>query len=198
MDKFYDKGMVLKMLNKRFTGLFAFTAAALVFCAPMHNAKAQSMVDSKSSRTANRTVDAEGASMPFHLRKVKSKKYSWSYRPALDPIWAKYRHPQQWEGLYWDTARWPKDMSEDQVVQAFYGADIFRSQYVVDKKYQSKAFLVVGPTFYKLSDLDRRRSLKLVADHFDFFESGFTGFDVTDWRTGQKIGEYNKKGFQLF
>ena len=190
--------MVLEMLNKRFTGLFAFTAAALVFCAPMNTAKAQSMVDSKDTRTSNRTVDATGASLPLHLRKTKHKQYSWSYRPALDPIWAKYRHPQQWAGLYWDTSRWPDDMSADQVVQAFYAADIFRRQYVVDRKYESKAVLVVGPTFYKLSDLDRRRSLKLVADHFDFFESGFSGFDVTDWRTNDKIGEYNQRGFQLF
>ena len=186
------------MLNKGFKGLFAFTAAVLVFCAPLPSAKAQSMVDSKNTRTANRTVDAEGAPLPFHLRSAKRKKYSWSYQPALDPIWAKYRHGQQWEGLYWDTARWPADMSEEQVLKAFYGADIFRRQYVIDKKHQAKAVLVVGPTFYKLSDLDRRRSLKLVADHFNFFDSGFTGFDVTDWRTREKIGEYNEKGFQLF
>ncbi|TNE29661.1 MAG: hypothetical protein EP349_06290 [Alphaproteobacteria bacterium] len=186
------------MLNKRFTGLFAFTAAALVLCAPMNPAKAQSMVDSKSSRTANRTVDATGATLPLHLRGVKRKKYSWSYQPTLDPIWEKYRHSQQWAGLYWDTKRWPEDMSEEQVLKAFYGADIFRRQYMVDKKYKAKAVLVVGPTFYKLSDLDRRRSLQLVADHFNFFDSGLSGFDVTDWRTGYKIGEYNAKGFQLF
>lgn len=186
------------MLNKGFKGLFVVTAAVLVLAAPVQSAKAQSMVDGKTSRMANRTVDASGASMPFHLRSGKRKKYSWIYEPALDPVWAKYRHHQQWEGLYWDTSRWPEDMSEEQVLKAFYGADIFRRQYVIERQNEAKAVLVVGPTFYKLSDLDRRRSLKLVADHFDFFDSGFTGFDVTDWRTRQKIGEYNDKGFQLF
>jgi hypothetical protein len=198
MDKFTDKGMVLEMLNKRFTGLFAFTAAALFFCTPVNTATAQSMVDGKDTRMANRTVDATGANLPLHLRMNKRKKYSWSYQPALDPIWAKYRHQQQWQGLYWDTSRWPEDMSEEQVLKAFYGADIFRRQYMVEKQYKSKAVLVVGPTFYKLSDLDRHRSLQLVSDHFNFFESGLTGFDVTDWRTGYKIGEFNAKGFQLF
>src|SRR5690606_23701951 len=111
------------MLNKGFKGLFAVTAAVLVFSAPVQSAKAQSMVDGKSSRTANRTVDAASGSMPLHLRSAKRKKYSWSYKPALDPIWDKYRHSQQWEGLYWDTARWPADMSEEQVLKAFYGAD---------------------------------------------------------------------------
>ncbi|TVQ82298.1 MAG: hypothetical protein EA357_10095 [Micavibrio sp.] len=152
----------------------------------------------EETRTAGRAVAGEDKPIPLHLRTSKRKQFNWSYAPATDPIWHKYRHPVQWRGLDWDKDGWPDDITEEKVLRALYAQDIFRRQYVVNKKHRDLAVLEVGPAFYKLSDHDRRRSLKLVADYFNFLESGLPSFDVTDWRTREKIGEYNHKGFQPY
>lgn len=144
-------------------------------------------------RTAGRIVALDTSSFPPHLSMHKVKKHSWSYNPVLDPRWHKYRHPEQWKGLEWDTGKWPEGMTDEHVLNALYGADVFRRQYVTRK---GKAVVEVGKKFYKLSDLDRRRSLKLLSDYFDFFSSGYPAFTVKDAKTRQKIGEYNSKGFQ--
>lgn len=177
------------MLKKRYITSFTLAAAAVLF-------NCLTPAYAIEERTARRAVTFKDSDMPPYLMHMKKrKKHSWSYAPTLDPIWHKYRHPEQWKGLGWDTSAWPEGMTDEDVLNAMYGANIFRRQYVNRK---NKAIVEVGSTFYKLSDLDKRRSLKLLADYFDFFGSGHAAFEVKDWKTRQRIGEYNKKGFQPF
>lgn len=56
--------------------------------------------------------------------------------------------------------------------------------------------LELGPTFYKISDLDQRRALKLLAD-FPFtgvFNEGFLVVEPRDWHTAEIVGTYTPKG----
>jgi hypothetical protein len=57
--------------------------------------------------------------------------------------------------------------------------------------------LVVGPTFYKLSELDQYRSVKLLADNEKIFENGYAAVTLQDWYTNQIIGSLTKEGLQL-
>jgi hypothetical protein len=58
--------------------------------------------------------------------------------------------------------------------------------------------LEVGPTFYKLSDLDQRRALKLLAQYTEVFERGYTQIDLRDWKTRSSVGHFTPKGMFLY
>ncbi len=158
-----------------------------------------SPVNATENRTSARTVTGDihelrQGSFPIHLSPRKKKSYNnWSFRPKTDPRFYKYRHQQQWSGMEWDPSLWTDDVTDESVLRSMYQSDIFRRQYVSKK---DRPVVEVGPKFYKLSDLDRRRSLKLIADYFEFFENGFVAFEVRDWRKSKKIGEYTRYGFQ--
>ena len=55
----------------------------------------------------------------------------------------------------------------------------------------------LGPTFYKLSDLDQRRTLKLLTDHGAVFKRGYKIVELVDWWTHDVVGAYTAKGMFL-
>ncbi len=141
------------------------------------------------SRTAGRIVTANPDS-PF--KTVSGPKW----RKALPRMWdPKHEHPQMWKGMEWDTSKWTEARWQPQrTLQRFYDKRIFERQYVNG---DGGLVIDVGPNFYKLSDLDRRRTLQLVAEYFKVFESGAAGFHLHDWYTHNHIGMFTAKGMQL-
>ncbi len=133
--------------------------------------------------------------IPVHLSPKLRKSYpNWSFNPKTDPQFYKYRHSQQWRSLEWDTSKWPEYMTAASVLNTMYKSAIFSRQYISK---EGRFILEVGPRFYKLSDLDKRRALKLLADYFNLSKRNIVAFEVRDWRNSVKIGEYNRYGFQV-
>lgn len=115
------------------------------------------------------------------------------------------QHPQQWDGQDWDPAGWNENWTTEKTLKRFFENHTFSKQYmggskrVNNDKIQAQIpVLEVGPTFYKLSDLDRRRSLKLLADYTQVFGKGFEMIELRDWRSHETIGSYTPKGMFLY
>ncbi len=108
--------------------------------------------------------------------------------------WGKHDHPQQWQGQDWDPAAWGKDWTPETTLDRMYAAGILYHQYFSFRT----PVIEVGPRFYKLSDLDQRRTLKLVNDYYSVAENGYSFFEIRDWNTHQRIGIFSKiAGMQL-
>jgi len=63
--------------------------------------------------------------------------------------------------------------------------------------YHNTPAVELGPTFYKLSDLDQRRTLKLLVDQANIFGQGYKAVDLFDWYTHDAVGLYTAKGMFL-
>lgn len=114
------------------------------------------------------------------------------------------QHPQQWDGQDWETANWNEQWTPEIALKKFYENRTFHRQYlggsarINNPKVQTQIpVLEVGPTFYKLSDLDQRRALKLLADYTGVFQRGYPMIDLHDWKTRASIGQYTPKGMLL-
>lgn len=140
------------------------------------------------TRTAGRTV--EGG---FLQKKVDSPKVEfYEFLPWLNDI--KNSHPDQWAGQYWDTSAWNEDRWTPEIaLRLLYLNHTFHRQYVKN----GTPVIEIGPTFYKLSDLDRRRSLRLMANHTDILNKGYKAFLIKDWETRDTIGSYTQTGMYL-
>jgi len=103
-------------------------------------------------------------------------------------------HPGANAGQDWETGAWNKNWTVDGTVQKFFQAGIFEKR---DMRNGKTPVLVVGPKFYELSDLDRRRVLKLIADQTKVFKQGYGLIELSDWSTGEMIGAYTPKGMFL-
>ncbi|MCC7037473.1 MAG: hypothetical protein IT560_09235, partial [Alphaproteobacteria bacterium] len=75
----------------------------------------------------------------------------------------------------------------------FFKARIFERQFMRKGK-PPVPVLELGPTFYKISDLDQRRALKLLADFTGVFNEGFPVVELRDWHTAEIVGTYTPKG----
>lgn len=106
---------------------------------------------------------------------------------------SQHDHPQQWEGQDWDPAAWGASWTPDEVINRFFNAGIFKRVHMKN----SAPTVELGPTFYKLSDLDRRRTLKLLTDQARIFETGYAAVLLTDWWTHDVVGSYTAKGLFL-
>jgi hypothetical protein len=103
-------------------------------------------------------------------------------------------HPAAWDGQDWDPSSWNPDWTPEIALRQFFRARIFEKQNL------SKGEVPVvelGPTFYKLSDLDQRRTLKLWAQYNGVFENGARTVKLIDWWTHDTIGAYTPKGMFL-
>lgn len=108
--------------------------------------------------------------------------------------WDMNDHPQQWQGQDWDPSAWNKDWTPETTLNRMYAAGILYHQYFSMKT----PVIEVGPRFYRLSDLDRRRTLKLVNDYYDVGGNGYSFFEIRDWHTHGRIGIYTQdKGMML-
>ena len=144
------------------------------------------------NRTANRT--AVGAEK-VDRQKVLNNRWA-SYKKALYN--KKHRHPKQWDGQQWDTILWPENWTPETVLYNMYESNILSRQYM-DK---NRPVVDVGPTFYKLSELDQQRCIKLLVDYFGVLEQGYLSVIVKDWRSRwfkkKTIGRYSKNGLTLY
>jgi hypothetical protein len=142
-------------------------------------------------RTANRSV-AGDMLYPAWVTDVPAH---YEFLPLVSNHDAQNQHPQQWEGQDWDTSAWNENWTPEIALRKFYKADIFKAQYINEK---NVPVLELGPTFYKLSDLDQRRMLKLLADYNNIFSRGFNVISLHDWYTKEIVGTYTAKGMQLY
>jgi hypothetical protein len=137
-------------------------------------------------RTANRSVSARILYPKWILQTEEFPEYN----PARSNRAA---HPAQWEGQDWDPAMWNKDWTPETAVRKFREADIIHAQYFE----KNMPVVETGTMFYKISDLDRRRVLKLFADYSGVFAKGYKTITLRDWKTHEVVGTYSEKGMLL-
>jgi hypothetical protein len=140
-------------------------------------------------RTANRTVLGYDL-LPDWLT---AKPDHYEFSPLVsnsDPL---TQHPGQWDGQDWDPSKWNKQWTPQIVLQKFFKARIFVKQ---TASKTGAPVVEVGPTFYKLSDLDQRRSLKLLMDQTGILKR-FRAVQLNDWYTHDPVGLYTAKGMFL-
>ena len=160
----------------------------------------------EESRTANRSLVLDkNKTNPFH-------KEEW--QKTLPKVWDPInKHPEQWKksgskkSHDWEPRLWNMDanstINSDEVADAqsmhylqnFYKNRIFHKQYVDEN---GLLILEVGPKYYKLADVDKRRTVKLLADGFKVFERGQVGFQLRDWHNHKLIGNYTSRGLQFY
>lgn len=105
------------------------------------------------------------------------------------------QHPAQWKGQDWEPSRWNSRWTPSIVLKKFFDNGVFETQHVG----ADKVFIVeIGSTFYKLSDLDRRRALKLLADETGVLNQGFDVIELHDEEKYKPIGIYTAKGMFLY
>lgn len=111
-------------------------------------------------------------------------------RSNYDP---QHQHPAQWSGQAWEPAAWDKVWSEEVSVRRLFEADVFRREY----RESGTSVIELGPRFYQISDLDRRRALKLFVDSAGLLRKGNGMVALRDWRTGEIMGSYTSAGMNL-
>ena len=116
------------------------------------------------------------------------------YNPYLEDA----RHAQipQWADEDWYVEDWTSQQSGRNkgmtLVEGFYAADILRDQ---KAGHAELPVLVVGPNFYRLSGLDKRRVAHTVAVTYGMTEDDKGGaFILEDWHTCMPIGVFDEQG----
>lgn len=145
-----------------------------------------------AARTVNR-LPAGDAFAPQHFY---DKPEHYGFKPGVSEWDPHHKHPQQWDGQDWDPSMWNKDWTPEIALNKAFHARIFERQYMRKGK-PPVPVLELGPKFYKLSDLDQRRYLKLLADYTNVFGEGFPIVQLNDWHTQKIIGTYTPKGMFL-
>ncbi len=127
------------------------------------------------------------------LSSLVSKKRSVEPNPYLEDV----RHLQiaQWEHTDWYAEDWSYQKDSMSLVKGFYTGDIIRGQYLDNNQIP---VLVVGPNFYRLSGLDKRRVTQAVSLAYGITDSKENGsFMLRDWYTKSNIGTYDHHGLRL-
>lgn len=141
------------------------------------------------NRTQHRTI----LGYPTYPDWIFNKPEHYEFSPLVsnsDPL---TQHPAAWSGQDWDPAAWNKKWTPAVAIRKFFQARIFEKQYMKG----DEPVLVLGPTFYKISDLDRRRTLKLLTDDAGLFKQGYNHIALVDWSTHDVVGTYTPKGMFL-
>lgn len=143
----------------------------------------------EADRTKNRTTVGE----IFYPRWIMNRPEHYAFTPAVSNHDPQHQHPAQWAGQEWDPAMWNKDWTPEITIARLYDAKVFSDQYVE----KGVPVLEVGPRFWKISDLDRRRALKLLADHSGVFGQGYQAVILRDWHSKEAVGSYTARGMKL-
>jgi len=123
----------------------------------------------------------------------KHKKHHEPYRPYLEST--KELQIPQWEDENWYVEDWLSQEDGLELVKGFYQADIIRDQ-TVNKK--EVPVLVVGPNFYHLSGLDKRRVTQTIDVVYGITAQKVDGsFFLKDWYTKKYIGTFDENGLRL-
>ncbi|MDY0008928.1 MAG: hypothetical protein RBS08_04410 [Bdellovibrionales bacterium] len=189
----------------RFATVFA--AGALAFGLACAEASAAQPGEAQRNVTADqRTAGRSPDGLSLMPNWVFQRPEHYDFLPMTSNHDPHHQHPQQWDGQDWEPAAWDgKRWTAETALQGFYKNHTFHKQYLGGAKRLNNPnvqaqipVLEVGPTFYKLSDLDQRRALKLLADYTDVFGKGYTLIDLRDWKTGSSVGHFTPKGMFLY
>lgn len=181
--------MIVRGFAQRF---FSVALAALVLSAcAMEDIEIAPEVTwpSEGERTENRSITGE-ILYPKWLLQLPEH---YEFLPRRSNFDNKHDHPAQWEGQDWDPEMWGDGQTPELVLRRLYSVRVFNAQY----SEEGVPVLELGPKFWKLSDLDRRRGIKLLADHTHVLEQGHERIVLRDWYTKDNIGIYNAKGMFL-
>lgn len=115
------------------------------------------------------------------------------YNPHLEN--ARHLQIPQWAQEDWYVEDWTSQTDGMTLVRGFYAADILRDQKI---GHEDLPVLVVGPNFYRLSGLDKRRVATTVDVVYRMTErSENSSFLLEDWNTCLPIGAFDKHGLRL-
>jgi hypothetical protein len=148
---------------------------------------AAALAGEEDTRTANRNIFGR----IFYPERIYAKP---EHDEFLIQNSNRVAHPDAWRGQDWDTRQWNAGWTPDVAVRKFFQARIFERQYMRNGQIPA---VEVGPTFYKLSDLDKRRTLKLLTDYNAYFKRGYGAVALVDWSTRYIVGSYTPKGMFL-
>jgi hypothetical protein len=150
---------------------------------------------SEPERTVHRTVRGE----TFFPN-------GWFLRPEHDEFLPYHSNfdiqnsqPAAWDGQDWDSSMWDKNWTPEIALKKFFKAQIFTGLYHhIDRKTRKNKtagtpVIELGRTFYKLSDLDQRRTLKLLVDNTDGLKDAPV-IGLIDWYTKKLVGAYRQNG----
>ncbi len=145
----------------------------------------QSLAESKGFKLA----------FPFHDWSENHKQHREfkKYNPYLENS----RHLQvpQWEHTDWMVEDWTSQTDGMTLIKGWYAADILRDQTM---GHAQLPVLVVGPNFYHLSGLDKRRVVTTIDVAYGITKSKNNGsFMLTDWYTKKPIGTFDRHGLRL-
>jgi hypothetical protein len=140
-------------------------------------------------RTVHRTVPG----IIHYPEWLYTKPDHYEFSPLVSNADPQNDHPAEWDGQDWDPTQWNKNWTPQVAIHKFYQANIFKRQYMDG----AVPTLELGPTFFKLSDLDRRRTLKLLMDTSAVFKKGAKAVKLTDWYSHDVVGFYTPKGMFL-
>jgi hypothetical protein len=138
-------------------------------------------------RTADRTVFGRTIYPNRIIARPPHDEYSYAHTNR-DP------HPHAGDGQDWDTSQWNEWWTPERAVKKLFQARIFERQYMRDGQVP---VVELGPVFYDLSDIDKRRTLKLLTDYDAVFKQGYGMVELVDWMTSEYIGAYTARGMFL-
>jgi len=140
-------------------------------------------------KSATSTIGTPLPSRPFRNAR--------DYTPYLENA----RHTQhlQYKDKDWYVEDWTAQGEGQEsgmnLVKKFYNANIFSDQKIGKN---SLPELVVGPNFYHLSGLDKRRAVTLIDTVYGVTDNSDSGaFIVSDWYTKKPIGVFDQHGLRL-
>ncbi|MEM6811694.1 MAG: hypothetical protein AAF549_04420 [Pseudomonadota bacterium] len=133
-----------------------------------------------------------------HVKKyipfVNRRSHVPQYEPYLEDV--KELQIPQWEEENWYVEDWLAQKEPMELMRGFYNADIIRNQTLDGKK---TPILTVGPNFYHLSGLDKRRVTQTI-DHIYQISAGKENgsYFLKDWHTKKHIGVFDENGLRLY
>lgn len=148
----------------------------------------------------NRTVNRTPSGTVLYPAWLVDRPEHFEFLPDTSNVDPQNDHPAQWQGQDWDTTKWNSaQWTPETAVEKFFRGGIFARQYLRETRARGNwvPVLELGPNFYKLSDLDQRRSLKLLADTTEIFGQGYGFVELRDWHTRKEVGRYLPQGLYL-
>jgi len=161
------------------------TLLALLIAAPH--------VLAEDTRTANRSVVGDHIYPAWLLERPEH----YEFLPDTsnhDPL---HQHSMQWQGQDWAPENWHERWTPEIAIRKFYEAGIFARQYRRKRGGGHLLVLDLGPTFFKISELDQQRTLKLLTDTEGVFDAGYPVVELRDAYSGRIVGSYTPTGLQL-
>lgn len=126
---------------------------------------------------------------PGHSEWAEYKKFN----PYLEK--GKETQNQQWAREDWYVQDWVSQYEDEfKLIDGFFKADILRQQ----TSDGDVPVLIVGPQFYRLGGLDKRRVVTTLDAVYGITDRGTHPVIVLkDWHTEREIGLFDKNGLQI-